>query len=191
MDEKIKLVGALVAIVIFGALVLSFFTSVPKSTYEELKTACDSAKADAASQLSAEKGKSSFTAQSLADCVTQKKGGEELLAARNAELEGLRAKSAILSAARVKADAHQQYVLLLQYYNDGFGPNSVLNNEKMGKIQAQLTVVGDADVTGFFNSIRSCSTLLGCQSAKSNFINAAEQRMGMLANETTEIVKSS
>jgi len=189
MDNKIKLVGALVTLVIIGALVLSFFNSVPKNTYDELKSACESAKADAASQLAAEKGKSSFTVQSLADCVTQKKGGEELLAARNAEIEGLRKESAVLSAARVKADAHQQYVILLQYYNDGFGSNSVLNNEKMGKIQAQLSLVGDADVTGFFNAIRSCSTLLGCQTAKDKFIGTINAKMGVLANETTEIVK--
>lgn len=189
MNERIKLGAIVVVLSVIGAFALSFFTSVPKESYEALKSSCEQDKADAAKLLAAEKGKSQFAAEELAGCEDEKKGAESLVETKNAEIAELRVDSDLLSQARAKADLHEQQKLLLEYYLDAFGSGSVINNAKVQKIEAQLDAIGDAGLKGLWVEVKGCTTLLGCQDAKGRFTGAISTWMSLYANETVETVK--
>lgn len=189
MDERIKIAAIVIVLSLVGAFAVSFLTSVPKDKYDSLAKNCEQAAADAGKLLDAEKAKSRFAAEELRGCEDGKKGAEGLIDAKNAEIADLRKDSDALALAREKADLHEQQKLLLEYYLDAFGPEKVLNNPRLQKIEGQLAVIGDAGLTGLWLEVKGCQTLLGCQNAKEKFTGAINTRMSLYANETVGIVK--
>lgn len=188
MDNTLKMVAGFVALVLIGAFAVSFLSSVPKDKYDALAAKCEQDKASSAVQVAAQKDKADFAAQALADCVTEKTAGQQVIASRNAEIAVLREDSDILASARQKTSLRSQYALLLTYYNDGFGPDSVLNTVKMQRIEAQIAAIGDPALVGLFDGIRKCDSLLSCQAAKAKFTGEITGKMSLLANDTVVIV---
>lgn len=189
MDERLKLIAIVAVLAIMGAAALSFFTMVPKGAYDALQKGCEQDAASAAVTLEAEKQKSRYSAEQARDCESEKQGAQQLVEAKNAEIETLQKGADVLARARARADLHEQQRLLLEYYMDAFGPDRVINNEKVQKIEAQLGAIGDAGLTGLWVNVKGCQTLLGCQDAKGRFTGAIAARMSLYANETVGIVK--
>lgn len=189
MDERLKIIAAVLALAIVGAFALSYLASVPKGQYDALKTSCDEERASSAALLDAEKARADYAAGQLRGCENEVNANQGLLAAKNEEIEALQVDAGVLAQARVKANAHGQMALLLSYYLDAFGPGRVPNTPRVQKIEAQLASIGDAGLTGMWVDVKTCSALISCANAKDRFTGAIGTRMSLLANETAEIVK--
>ena len=185
MDNSLILIVALAASVLLAGCA----GSVPQKEYDYLKASCADEKQSLQTELDSANGKIASAAQRYEDCISAKQALEGKLEMKELENSMLRTEAGVLVTARQKAEEIAAYGLVLQYYDDAFGPGKVLNTYRLNRIDTQVRSLLDSQLLALWNGVRNCGGLTDCDSAKAKFTSEIQNKKGALALEIVEIVK--
>jgi hypothetical protein len=163
---------------------------VPQKDYDELKQSCLDERLSLNSDLSTEKERALDASQRLSDCASANDMLEGKIALKDAEIMKLNEGNAVLAQAIQMAGEIAALDLLLQYYNDAFGPGGIANTYRLGRIDAQVKLLPSPSLASAWASVRSCSSSSQCDSSKAAFVNAVRARQAKLSEEIVGLIKA-